>query len=138
MARCRRSGRLVGLLYLDLDRFKPINDRYGHETGDRVLCEVARRLREVVRDSDTVCRYGGDEFLVLLDDLQHESDAEHIALKLLTLLRQPLTLDGLALRVDASIGIALAPRDGTTPDALIGQADRAMYRAKQSGLGIAG
>ncbi|HHJ12208.1 MAG TPA: GGDEF domain-containing protein, partial [Chromatiales bacterium] len=96
------------------------------------------RLRQVVRDSDTVCRYGGDEFIILIDDLQHEADAENIALKLLALLRQPMEIDGRSLRVDASIGIALAPRDGSTPDQLIGQADRAMYRAKQSGLGIAG
>ena len=138
LARMQRNGSLLALLYLDLDRFKPINDRYGHETGDRVLREVAQRLRQVVRDSDTVCRYGGDEFIILIDDLQHEADAENIALKLLALLRQPMEIDGRSLRVDASIGIALAPRDGSTPDQLIGQADRAMYRAKQSGLGIAG
>ncbi len=138
LARMQRRGNPLALLYLDLDRFKPINDRYGHETGDRVLREVARRLRQVVRDSDTVCRYGGDEFIILIDDLQHESDAENIALKLLALLRQPMEIDGQAMLVDASIGIALAPRDGSTPDQLIGQADHAMYRAKQSGLGIAG
>ncbi|MFP4906356.1 diguanylate cyclase domain-containing protein, partial [Paraburkholderia sp. BR14261] len=117
---------------IDLDRFKPVNDFHGHAAGDTVLCEIAARLRRVVRDGDTVARLGGDEFAVLArvhrDD--HIEAASELAQRLLAATRGPIDIGKLRINVDASIGIACCPRDGGDPDALLRAADIAMYRAK--------
>ncbi|MDP3874004.1 MAG: diguanylate cyclase [Methyloversatilis sp.] len=131
----RRRGTCIALLFIDLDYFKPINDALGHPVGDVVLCQVARRLESVVRDSDTVSRYGGDEFLVLLAEVNQASDAAQIAAKMLASLGEPCHVGDITLRLSASIGIALFPEDGNDAAALIDRADVAMYRAKREGGG---
>ncbi|WP_158958478.1 putative bifunctional diguanylate cyclase/phosphodiesterase [Paraburkholderia acidisoli] len=123
------------VLVIDLDRFKPVNDFHGHAAGDTVLCEIAARLRRVVRDGDTVARLGGDEFAVLVrvhrDD--HVEAASELAQRLLAAIRAPIDIGKVRINVDASIGIACIPRDGGDPDALLRAADIAMYRAKCEG-----
>jgi diguanylate cyclase (GGDEF)-like protein/PAS domain S-box-containing protein len=131
-AAMRRRGALA-VLYLDLDRFKVINDSLGHRVGDRLLQSVALRLRESVRGSDTVSRLGGDEFVVLLAEVVHEQDAAHCADKLLKAIRQPHLLDDHEVHVSGSIGIAVHPADGNTVEALLQNADSAMYEAKKHG-----
>ncbi|WP_439536671.1 diguanylate cyclase domain-containing protein [Methyloversatilis sp.] len=131
----RRRGTHIAVLFIDLDYFKPINDTLGHPVGDAVLCEVARRLEDVVRDSDTVSRYGGDEFLVLLAEVTQASDAAQIAAKMLASLTEPCHVGDTVLRLSASIGIALFPEDGDDAGTLIDRADVAMYRAKREGGG---
>lgn len=131
----RRSGQHVGVMLVDLDNFKVINDEHGHESGDRVLREAARRLRESVREVDTVARHGGDEFVVVLAELRQAADATRIARKILQSLMQPITVDGRAFRLGASIGISTYPNDGADPEDLLKKADLAMYRAKASGRG---
>ena len=130
-----RTGGEVALLLMDLDRFKEINDTLGHDIGDRVLCEVAMRLSEVVRSTDTVARLGGDEFAVLCTHLAAE-EATRVATKILGALRPPCHVDGMLLQVQASIGIAFAPQHGTAVKALLKRADAAMYRAKRDGSGL--
>ncbi len=129
----QRDGGIVALLYLDLDRFKYINDTLGHDFGDRVLIETARRIRKCVRGIDTVGRLGGDEFLVILHDLHNAMKAGSIAGKILAALDAPIMLEGKELTVTASIGIAVYPDGGESPDALLSNADTAMYEAKQQG-----
>jgi diguanylate cyclase (GGDEF)-like protein/PAS domain S-box-containing protein len=131
MARAKRSGRLAGLLYLDLDRFKPVNDRLGHECGDRLLRTVAKRLSALVREEDTVARLGGDEFAVVLEHLSRPRDAAPTAKKILRALTRPFLLDGHRASVTASVGIAVYPLDGDSVETLLRRADRAMYRAKR-------
>ena len=133
MALGRRSSSSLGLLYIDLDEFKPINDSLGHAAGDALLREVAGRLRVCVRRTDVVGRMGGDEFIVLLDSLKHDEDASIVAAKTLEALVEPFFHEGRAMRVTASIGVAIFPADGDDPDAFIAAADRAMYRAKNGG-----
>ncbi len=128
----RRSHRLA-LLFIDLDEFKPINDRHGHTVGDLALCEVARRMRNALRESDTVARTGGDEFIVLLPELDAAPSAMRVAHKLLEAITTPMRIQGLALHVSASIGVAVYPEDGTDTDTLVSAADGAMYRAKHAG-----
>jgi diguanylate cyclase (GGDEF)-like protein/PAS domain S-box-containing protein len=123
------------LLYLDLDRFKPINDSLGHPVGDRVLQEVSARLRRCVRQDDTVSRQGGDEFVLLLVRLADPRDAARVADKLIQAIEQPIHVDGHELRVSASIGIALFPQDGSDTRELARQADAALYHAKRGGRG---
>jgi diguanylate cyclase (GGDEF)-like protein/PAS domain S-box-containing protein len=134
ITRAKRAGRLVGLLYLDLDRFKPVNDRLGHACGDQLLRTVARRLRGLVRAEDTVARLGGDEFAVILEHLPRPQDAAPTARKILRALTRPFQLDGHRAGVTASVGIAIYPLDGASVEILLKRADRAMYRAK-SGRG---
>jgi diguanylate cyclase (GGDEF)-like protein len=133
IALARRRNALLAVLFLDIDHFKPINDRLGHAVGDGVLTLVARRLESVVRESDTVSRYGGDEFVLLLPELGQSDDAALIAGKLLTALAEPADVGGQFLNVSASVGIALWPDDAANGPALISLADAAMYRAKRSG-----
>ncbi|HEX7972408.1 MAG TPA: diguanylate cyclase [Thiobacillus sp.] len=125
-----RYGGKLGIMYVDLDRFKDINDLHGHHVGDAVLTEVAKRLTTSIRDSDTVARLGGDEFVVLLEGVQGHEDYVATAHKI----EQALTVDssffGLDVKISASIGHALYPEDGTDEDALIRAADAAMYRIK--------
>jgi len=129
----QRSGQHVGVMLIDLDRFKVINDTQGHEAGDRVLQEVSRRLRTTVRQVDTVARQGGDEFVVILPELRRANDAERVAGKILQQLDRPVMIDGVAVNVGASIGVSVYPGDGAEPEVLLKAADAAMYRAKRAG-----
>jgi diguanylate cyclase len=135
IAAARRYGGSVGLLLIDLDRFKDINDTLGHHQGDALLRAVAVRLTSVVRASDSVARLGGDEFAVLLPDLLERDAATSVAQKLLEALRQPFVVDELALEVDASIGIAVSSDHEADVDTLLQRADVAMYVAKQTHAG---
>lgn len=131
--RAGRSGLPLALMYIDLDGFKAVNDRLGHQAGDMLLQQVAGRLRECVRETDTVARLGGDEFAIILPDLKELGIVERIGQKLLERLQQAFELDGHAAHISASIGVALWPRDGRTPTELVHHADRAMYEAKRLG-----
>lgn len=130
----RREKRLVGLLYLDLDRFKDVNDTLGHSVGDRLLQFVAEQLRGAVRQTDLVARLGGDEFTVLIPDLKRDQAAGQIASNILRRLAEnPFIEDGREIRVGASIGIALFPKDAIDSEGLLACADAAMYEAKRGG-----
>ena len=135
MASAKRRGSRLALLFLDLDQFKPINDSLGHAMGDEVLKTVAQRLTAAVREADTVSRYGGDEFLILLSDVSQPSGVELIAGKLIAAIAEPCRVGGHVLQLSASIGISLYPDDGDDIDLLIRKADNAMYRAKRHGPG---
>lgn len=132
LAMAQRTGQRVALLLMDLDHFKNVNDRLGHAAGDRLLQEIAQRIVPSLRDSDTVARVGGDEFVMVLPQVQ-EDDAARVAQKLLTALARPYQLAGQELVVTSSIGIALYPNDGRDFETLYRHADTAMYRAKQDG-----
>lgn len=138
LARARRRSGHVALLFLDLDGFKEVNDRHGHEMGDRVLRRVAARLVGAVRTEDTVARLGGDEFGVLLADVRGSDDAAAVARKLLAALRLPIAANGARVRLGASVGIALFPEHGAAADGLLRAADDAMYRVKTGGKGDVG
>ena len=133
LAQAHRDGHVTAALFLDLDHFKVINDSLGHGAGDTVLRECGRRLAGALRDADTVGRFGGDEFLVLLPDITNATDAAHVAAKLVAAMRAPFRVMGAELLVQISVGIALAPADGADATALIRSADSAMYQAKQAG-----
>ncbi len=133
IARARREGGLVSLMFLDLDEFKAVNDHYGHTTGDELLQQVSERLKEAVRESDTVARIGGDEFTIVLEGSQRVEDAGHVATKILRALEVPYEIAGRTLHITASIGIALYPIDGEDADGLLRDADIAMYSAKSAG-----
>lgn len=128
----RRTGLPMALLYVDLDRFKAMNDTHGHQFGDAVLREAAKRLTACVRESDTVARIGGDEFVVVLGDLSDPANAAAVAAKIREALLAPDLPEGLYL-AGASIGIAVSPRDGRDQDSLLSAADRAMYVVKRRG-----
>lgn len=129
----RRCDQAVSVMFLDLDGFKAVNDTWGHATGDRLLVSVAARLSGALRKNDTVARIGGDEFALICTGIRDEEEAGAIARKLLGTFQNPLPVDGLGLRITASIGIALYPMDGATPESLLLDADTAMYRAKRHG-----
>ncbi|MFZ2157503.1 MAG: GGDEF domain-containing protein, partial [Bradyrhizobium sp.] len=131
----KRDSRQFALLYLDLDKFKPVNDRLGHAAGDELLQAVAARIRSEVRESDTVARIGGDEFALILPDVARREEAETVARKIVATVAAPFRLGGQGPSVDigTSIGIALYPVDGRDTDALVTAADAAMYRAKEAG-----
>jgi diguanylate cyclase (GGDEF)-like protein len=131
--RVRRFNGHLGLLMADLDGFKEINDAMGHKAGDAVLREVAARFSRSVRATDTVARIGGDEFVILLTDLDQAEEAEQVAAKLAAVLAEPLLIDGKAVRVTVSIGIVTFPGEGESVDTLMHFADEAVYRAKQRG-----
>jgi diguanylate cyclase (GGDEF)-like protein/PAS domain S-box-containing protein len=131
----QRQRTPLALLLLDLDDFKSINDGYGHAMGDKVLVEVAGRLRRVLRSSDTLARLGGDEFIVLLADLARPEDAQHVAHKLVGALQEPCNIDGYALDLAGSIGMVFYPDDAEDAQSLLRYADMAMYRAKASARG---
>lgn len=134
ISRCARAGTSLALLFVDLDDFKNVNDGFGHATGDAVLREVGRRLVACVRETDTVSRHGGDEFVVLLTDLADASHVSEIVRKVQREVAVPLRLPGGEVRVRCSVGAALFPRDGRDFDALIDCADAAMYAAKRNAL----
>ncbi|MNP21402.1 Cyclic di-GMP phosphodiesterase Gmr [compost metagenome] len=123
-------GRMA-LLYVDLDRFKQVNDTHGHAVGDMLLQAVANRLKGCVRETDTVARIGGDEFVVLLHSIQASGDADRVAGKIRRVLAQPLRLDGHSLNIQPSIGVARYPEHGTEEKQLFRHADEAMYSAKR-------
>ena len=127
------TGRPLSVHYLDLDGFKAINDGYGHPAGDAVLREVARRLNQTVRAGDTVSRLGGDEFLVVQVGVEHDSEAELLARRILKNLSAPYMVDGQEMRISVSIGIVMSPEFGSDLDELIACADAALYRSKSSG-----
>lgn len=135
VARARRSELKVGVLFLDLDRFKTVNDSLGHAAGDRLLREVSGRLRSALRESDIVCRQGGDEFIVLLPELHHTNDAAQTARKITEALETPIDVGSQLVHTSFSIGIALYPEDGHTTSALLKAADLAMYHAKETERG---
>jgi diguanylate cyclase (GGDEF)-like protein/PAS domain S-box-containing protein len=128
-----RSGSDMAVLFIDLDRFKLVNDAQGRDAGDRLLKEAARRLAESVRGGDTVGRFGGDEFGVVLANLGKPGDASLVAQKIIDALARPVELDGHETYITASIGISVYPADGAEPEALLANADAAMYRAKEQG-----
>ena len=132
IVRARSSGKHVGLLLLDLDRFKTINDSMGHAFGDQLLAKVAERLLSLTDQKDTVFRMGGDEFTVLLPELANPEEAERTAERLIRLFREPILVGVSSLHVTASAGVAVSPMDGDTPEALLQNADNAMYAAKVS------
>ncbi|GEO81018.1 diguanylate cyclase domain-containing protein [Pararhodospirillum oryzae] len=131
--RALRYDRLLGLLFIDLDGFKAVNDRFGHEAGDDVLREVARRLRRAVRLSDEVARLGGDEFTVLLSEVRGLEDAEMVAAKVVQALGAPFMVLGERVPLSASVGIATVPTHGADAEQLLRAADEAMYAAKKAG-----
>jgi diguanylate cyclase (GGDEF)-like protein len=135
--RASRGRSLLGLLYLDLDGFKQINDTYGHAAGDEVLQEVARRMTQTVRRGDTVARIGGDEFVVLLPMLGRSEDAKQVADKIVQALRKPIQSNHHWFSVRACAGIAIWPLDGDRPDSLLRFADAQMYGKKRRRLGDA-
>ena len=126
-----RQASHLALLFLDLDDFKTVNDSFGHGSGDRLLLELATRVRGSVRAGDTVARFGGDEFVVLLDSVTGPEDAGRVAAKVLDAVQAPFRLDGHEVAIAASVGVSVYPRDGTSPDELVRSADAAMYRDKQ-------
>jgi len=133
IALARRHRTMAALVFLDLDNFKNVNDSLGHPRGDELLRTVGDRLSKVVRDSDTICRQGGDEFLILLGDVRDRGDVAEIGVKLLEQLATPFLLDGMEVSTSGSIGIAMYPDDGADFDELLKKADIAMYGAKDAG-----
>ena len=131
LAKIRRHGGIIALLFLDLDRFKPINDTYGHTAGDKLLKEIGGRLQSILRSYDTAARTGGDEFVILLDCLKKVDDAEVVAKRIIALFDKPIKVMGREVSVGVSIGIATcATGQKMIPETLIQQADTAMYKAK--------
>jgi diguanylate cyclase (GGDEF)-like protein/PAS domain S-box-containing protein len=133
LAHARRYSRGFAVMYVDVDHFKAINDKYGHAIGDATLQEVAHRMRLATRESDTISRFGGDEFVILQPIVDGASDAADLARKLNVAMQEPVVVGGVPHKVRVSIGIALYPSDGGTVDALMEAADRALYRAKKEG-----
>ncbi len=129
----KRCNKVFALLFLDLDKFKPINDNYGHDIGDKLLQEAARRLSGCVRKSDTVARTGGDEFSIILSDLSSTKDVDIVARKIILSLGTPFDLKEHKCSIGVSIGISIYPSDGTDPENLIKNADLSMYNAKKRG-----
>jgi diguanylate cyclase (GGDEF)-like protein/PAS domain S-box-containing protein len=137
LARARRHEEHLALLYIDLDKFKPVNDQLGHAAGDLLLQEMAHRLRNCVREIDTVARIGGDEFVVLLERTDLPQDAQAVAGKIRSALRETFVVEGHMLRMEASVGIAFYPQHGETADHLMRYADEQMYLAKRGNrLGV--
>ncbi|MBA3032126.1 MAG: EAL domain-containing protein [Gammaproteobacteria bacterium] len=132
LAQARRAERLMAVCYVDLDGFKPINDAFGHEAGDRLLVEIAHRLREGLRSGDTVARLGGDEFVLLLG-IERREECDTALRRVLDAIAQPLSVAGSPVTISASIGVTLFPLDDADPDTLLRHADQAMYGAKQEG-----
>jgi len=133
LAQCRRHQDRLAVMMLDLDHFKSVNDTLGHAIGDRLLQAVGERLLQALRESDTVCRLGGDEFLLLLGEMSEPECAEKVADRIMQAIRQPFLLEEHLLCITTSIGIAIYPDDGQDEDALVRRADLAMYGAKERG-----
>ena len=135
ITQAKYKNHLMALLFIDLDKFKSVNDDYSHATGDQLLRQVAERIGMVIRDDDIVGRLGGDEFVVLLTKIRHQGDALIVADKLVKNIAKPFLVDAFQLQIGCSIGIALFPQHAETPDELVSLADRAMYQAKEKGRG---
>lgn len=133
MARARRNERPFAILFIDIDHFKQINDRFGHAVGDLVLTEVGERLRNSIRETDTLARLGGDEFIALIDEVTRIDDATTVAQKIIAALAAPVIDEGRAISIGTSIGLAIYPQHGQSTTELIAAADQAMYRAKTEG-----
>lgn len=133
IAAAQRHKERLALMFLDLDKFKPVNDTYGHGVGDLLLKEVAQRIQDCLRESDTAARLGGDEFVVLLPTIEAEQDASKVGEKILHALNQPFELAGHSLKISSSIGIAVYPEHGSDEKLLVKNADIAMYHAKKDG-----
>ena len=133
MAQTERDQKMLAVCYLDLDGFKPVNDIHGHATGDRLLVEVAQRLRQCVRGGDTVARLGGDEFVLLFAEINDVHECDHATSRILSALSAPFAIAGSSIHISASIGVTLYPIDGSDADTLLRHADQAMYTAKQAG-----
>lgn len=134
IAHADRNGTPITLFFIDLNGFKPVNDTHGHEVGDKLLITLAKRLKDGMRSTDTVARYGGDEFVIIAPAANGETHSGKIATHLQTLIQQPITIDDLRINVSASIGIAVYPNPCSSSEELITEADAAMYKAKQSGI----
>ncbi|HIE54473.1 MAG TPA: GGDEF and EAL domain-containing protein, partial [Chromatiaceae bacterium] len=135
LGRARRQKRGGAVMFIDLDRFKGVNDTLGHQAGDRLLQEVAGRLRRAVRESDTLARLGGDEFLLLVEEVAHRGQVVPVLEKLMEAFREPFHIMGKEFRISASVGVSLFPEDGEAVDVLLRHADAAMYSAKSGGGG---
>lgn len=133
ISNANRYRQRLAVMFLDLDGFKDVNDVFGHHTGDQLLREIAYRLNQTIRKSDTIARMGGDEFTVLLTQVEHESNITNVADKILEAVRQPVVLDGNTISITISIGIAQYPDNGKDVNTLLKSADIALYRAKESG-----
>jgi diguanylate cyclase (GGDEF)-like protein len=133
LAMAKRHEKKFAVIYIDLDRFKPVNDTFGHQVGDQLLVAVAERLKAQVREVDTVSRFGGDEFSILLSEVMSRKDVTTLAEKILLALNQPFLLDGHTINISGSLGIAVYPDDGRDMDAIMNKADAAMYKAKRKG-----
>jgi diguanylate cyclase (GGDEF)-like protein len=133
LAASRRANRPMGIMYMDLDGFKPVNDTYGHAAGDLVLKAVADRLTHILRETDSVARIGGDEFVAILGSVSDDSDASTAAERVLAAVAAPFELGNAEAKLSASIGIALYPDHGEDAQSLLQRADTALYRAKRAG-----
>ena len=133
LSRARRSGTAFAVLFMDVDRFKDFNDSHGHEFGDLLLRAIAQRLTKSVRQSDTVARIGGDEFVVILDTVQQVADADTVARKVLREVARPFTLQRQRAQATVSVGVSFYPENGQDEDSLVRAADYAMYLAKREG-----
>jgi diguanylate cyclase (GGDEF)-like protein len=133
MKMAKRYNNLAAVMFVDLDGFKAINDSYGHDAGDKVLREAAKRLSASVRNTDTVARIGGDEFLLIITEMRSQENAAAIAEKVIRFISHPVILKNHLAKVGVSIGIALFPRDAEDIDVLIKLADHAMYKVKNAG-----
>lgn len=133
LTECRRHRRRFGLIAIDLDHFKPVNDSFGHAAGDQVLKTIAQRLRDAVRSEDTVSRVGGDEFMAILTDVKHLDHARAAVERILSALRPHLLVKGQVVHIGASIGVAIFPEAAQSMDALLEHADAACYEAKRAG-----
>jgi diguanylate cyclase (GGDEF)-like protein len=134
LAQVKRGG-MMAVHYLDLDNFKPVNDNFGHQAGDALLVGVATRMRQSVREQDTIARLGGDEFAIVQTGIHRPTDAAVLARRLLETLTDPFQVVGRDVKVGLSIGIALAPDDGLSSDDLLIKADSALYHSKSKGRG---
>ncbi|MES2162527.1 MAG: diguanylate cyclase [Pseudomonadota bacterium] len=126
-------GELMALMFIDLDNFKTVNDRHGHDAGDEVLCEVSRRMASVVRSRDVLCRLGGDEFALILPALPDQAAAEQLAQRLIDAVHVTMTIRGEIMPIGATVGLAFAPLDASDATALLNASDQAMYEAKRAG-----
>ncbi|WP_052166269.1 response regulator [Methylobacter tundripaludum] len=133
VSQTKRERKILGICYLDLDGFKSVNDTLGHQAGDHVLIEIARRMGNILREGDTVARLGGDEFVVLLPNLNHEEECIATLKRLHEVIALPICIQDQSFSLTSSIGVSIFPNDDNDPDVLLGHADQAMYAAKQSG-----
>lgn len=136
IARCARTGDFIAVLFIDLDDFKKVNDTAGHQCGDELLVEASQRIKHCLREHDTLSRFGGDEFVILLENLNSQDVISPICQRIISSLKKPIEISGKNFRISSSIGITVYPQDGKGSEELIRKADLAMYQAKENGRGI--